>query len=131
VITLVLVDDLAATRQGLRMLLALEPDLRVVGEAGDGDEALAVIAAVRPDVVVMDTAMPGLDGIAATRLLRERGVTAVVIAHSIHDDPLTQARAFEAGATAFVGKHDGFPALLAAIRASRGADPASDDHEVG
>ncbi|MCC6791957.1 MAG: response regulator transcription factor [Thermomicrobiales bacterium] len=116
VITLVLVDDLPATRQGLRMLMALEPDLTVVGEAGDGVEALALIETVRPDVVVMDTAMPGMDGIAATRLLQERGSSTAVIVHSIHDDPITRAAAAAAGAVTFVGKHEGYPALLAAIR---------------
>jgi DNA-binding NarL/FixJ family response regulator len=119
VITLVLVDDLAATRQGLRMLLALEPDMTVVGEAANGEEALALIETARPDVVVMDTAMPGLDGIAATRLLRERGASAAVIVHSIHDDPVMQASAAAAGAVAFVGKHDGYPALLTAIRSAK------------
>lgn len=119
VITLLLVDDLAATRQGLRMLLALEPDLVVVGEAADGGDALALIDDLAPDVVLMDTEMPGMDGITAIQQLRARGSRAAILVHSIHDDPVTRARAAAAGATAFVGKHEGSPALLAAIRAVR------------
>ncbi|WP_435158672.1 response regulator [Amycolatopsis sacchari] len=68
-IRLVIADDQALVRLGLRVLLRGEPDLQLVGEASDGDEALALIRRHRPDVVLMDVRMPGLDGIAALRLL--------------------------------------------------------------
>ena len=62
-----IVDDQALVRAGFRMILEIEPDLHVVGEAGDGEQAVAQVAALRPDVVLMDVRMPGLDGIAATQ----------------------------------------------------------------
>lgn len=116
-IKIVLVDDLMATRQGLRMLLELEPDVIVVGEAGDGAEALELVDRVRPDVIVLDAEMPRMDGIAAIEALRERGDGVVTVVHSIHDDAATRARAAAAGAAAFVSKHEGYPVLLGTIRA--------------
>ncbi|MPS75562.1 MAG: response regulator transcription factor, partial [Microbacterium sp.] len=65
-IRVVLVDDQALFRAGIRMLVASQPDLEVVGEAGDGREALAVVATTRPDVVLMDIRMPVMDGLTAT-----------------------------------------------------------------
>jgi DNA-binding NarL/FixJ family response regulator len=118
VITLVLVDDQPGARQGLRMRLELEPDVAVVGEAGDGAAALDLAETLCPDVVVMDIEMPGMDGISATRALRERGQRAKVVILSLYDDATTQARAREAGAVAFVAKHQMDEPLLAAIRAA-------------
>lgn len=69
-ITVLLVDDQPGVRRGLRMRLAVEPDLRVVGEAEDGEAAVALAAALCPDVVLMDVEMPRLDGIAATTAVR-------------------------------------------------------------
>lgn len=114
---IVLVDDLAATRQGLRMAFALEPRIHVAGEASNGAEALATIARLRPDLVVMDVEMPDGDGIETTRHLRARGFAKPIVLLSIHDDSATRASATSAGASAFVTKHEGFAALMAAIRA--------------
>ena len=66
-IGVLIVDDQALVRAGFRMILEIEPDLRVVGEAVDGDQAVAQVAALGPDVVLMDVRMPGTDGVAATR----------------------------------------------------------------
>ena len=115
-IRLVLVDDQPHVRQGLRMRLALEPDVAVIGEAADGAEAVKLAEAAQPDVVVMDVAMPGMDGIDATAALRSVLPRCAVVIHSLHDDAKTQARAWAAGATAFVAKSGPSEALLAAIR---------------
>lgn len=116
-ITILLVDDRAPLREALRALLSLEPDLCVIGEAADGLTAVTMAAERDPDVVVMDVKMPHLDGIAATRALRRSVPRSRVIMVSLYDDPATRARAVEAGAAAFVGKHEvGSEALLTAIR---------------
>ena len=119
-IRILIVDDQAATRKGLRMLLSLENDLDVVGEAEDGAAGVAYALATSPDVVLMDIAMPGLDGIAATADLNALLPTSSVIVLTLHDDPQTRERALNAGAAAVLGKHEGDAALLTAIRASQG-----------
>ncbi len=115
-ITVLLVDDQPGVRRGLRMRLAVEPDLRVVGEAEDGEAAVALAAALCPDVVLMDVEMPRLDGIAATTAVRSVAPQSAVVMLSLYGDRLTQARAQAAGAVAFVEKHAGEPALVTAIR---------------
>jgi two-component system, NarL family, nitrate/nitrite response regulator NarL len=122
-ITLILVDDQAAVRQGLRMRLQLEPDLRVVGEAGDGLAALALAEAKHPDVVLLDLEMPGMDGIATTLALRSTVANSAVVLLSIHHDAAQRARALSAGASAFVEKTGGIEPLLAAIRRAAACQP--------
>lgn len=101
------------------MQLELEPDLVVVGEAADGQEALALASQLDPDVVLMDIQMRGMDGISATRALAESGRPAVVIL-SLHDGTATRTLARAAGARAFVGKHETCDVLLDAIRGAAG-----------
>lgn len=115
-ITVLLVDDQSAMRSGLRMRLELEPDMAVIGEAGDGATALALVREKHPDVVIMDIEMPGMDGIAATAAICSAVPESAVVVHSLYDDVATQARARAAGAIAFVGKHRLEAPLLAAIR---------------
>lgn len=115
-IRLLLVDDLSCVREGLRMRLALEPDLVVVGEASDGAQALALSREQTPDVVVMDIRLPVMDGIAATATLRDLAPRSAVVVHSLYEDAALRARARAAGACTFVGKHEGTEALVAAIR---------------
>lgn len=123
-IRVLLVDDQPTVLQGLRMRLALEPDLKIVGEARNGAEALAMAPLLRPDVVLMDVEMPGIDGIEATEALRRTPTQMAVVLLTIHDDAATRARARQAGVTGFVSKHDSSDAVVAAIR--RGAaDPAT------
>ncbi len=117
-----LVDDQSTIRRGLRMSLALEPDFDVVGEASDGAEAVRLARDLSPDVVVMDLVMPNMDGLAAAEALRVAAPSTAVVLLSLYDNPLTRAKAEAADCAAFVGKHEGIGALIAAIRAAiRGA----------
>ena len=115
-IRLLLVDDQPAVRRGLRMRFALEPDLEVVGEAGDAAEAISLARVLRPAVVLMDVEMPGTDGIAAIATLRQVAPHSTVVIFTLYDDAAMRARAREAGAAAFVAKHQTEETLLAAIR---------------
>lgn len=114
-IRIILVDDQPLVRQGLRMRLALEEDITVVGEAGDGPAALALVNAVAADVVIMDVEMPLLDGIDTATRLQGKSPVAVVMM-SMHDDQETRARSLAAGAVAFVSKQAPFQQLLLAVR---------------
>jgi DNA-binding NarL/FixJ family response regulator len=115
-VRLLVVDDRPAVRTGLRIWLALEPNLEVVGEADGGAEAISLTQALRPDVVLMDVEMPGMDGISATAALRSLAPQSAVVILSLHDDATTRTRAQEAGAAAFVAKHQMEETLLAEIR---------------
>lgn len=86
-IRILLVDDHAVVRQGLRMFLELDPDLEVVAEARNGEEAVALVGEFRPDVVLMDVMMPKMDGLAATQAIRQRFPdTEVLVLTSVLDD---------------------------------------------
>ncbi len=115
-ISIVLVDDQATVRRGLRMRLTIEADVEVVGEAGSGEAALRLVRSLSPDVVLMDVEMPGMDGIDATAALRAAAPQVAVVVLSLYDDARTRARAREAGAAAFVAKHQAKTTLLATIR---------------
>lgn len=115
-IRVLLVDDEAAVRQGLRMRMELEPDLLVVGEAGDGIAAVKAAQVSNPDVVVTDVEMPKMDGITAIEWLREVSPSTSAIVLSVYDDEDARARARAAGAKAFVGKQEGVEHLLDVIR---------------
>ena len=115
-IRLVLVDDQPGVRQGLRMLLALEPDITVVGEASNGREAMALVQQLAPDIVLMDVEMPEMDGIEAAAAMNASTPQSAVIMLSIYDDVSTRTRAHAAGAAAFVNKSGAIEALVATIR---------------
>jgi DNA-binding NarL/FixJ family response regulator len=115
-IRVLIADDQALVRTGFRMILGAEDDLEVVGEAGDGLEAVDLIARLRPDVVLMDIRMPGLDGIEATRrALAARPEVKVVVLTTFDLDEYVYA-ALQAGASAFLLKDAKESQLLAAIR---------------
>ncbi|MGC0314097.1 response regulator [Kitasatospora acidiphila] len=117
-IRVVIVDDHDLIRAGLRLLVDSEPDLTVAGEAGDGREAVEVVARVRPDVVLMDVQMPGTDGVTATRLLSAdpRTAAARVLVLTTYDTDEHVFGALAAGAGGFVLKTTPPPELLTAIR---------------
>ena len=115
-IRVLLVDDQRTIRQGLRMRLALEPDMDVVGEAENGELALSVAAAQHPNVVVMDVEMPVMDGIEATRELVAKQKDCAIVVLSIHDSADVRRAADRAGAFAFIAKHEPGSVLLSAVR---------------
>jgi DNA-binding NarL/FixJ family response regulator len=116
VIRVVLVDDQALFRAGIRMLVASQPDLEVVGEAGNGQEALAVVAATRPDVVLMDIRMPVTDGLTATAEILSRPEPPRIVMLTTFDLDEAAARAIRQGASGFLLKDADPEFLLAAIR---------------
>src|SRR5579862_8381559 len=114
-IRVLLVDDQQVVLRGLGLRLHLEPDMQVVGEASNGREALHLVQALAPDVVLMDVEMPEMDGIQTTTALRALHSPSVVVLISIHDDLHTRAQAQEAGAVAFVTKSGMTDELLTII----------------
>lgn len=115
-ITIVLVDAASTVRQALRMRLSLEPDMQVLGEAGDGESALVLVQQLSPSVVLMDTEIPRVDGITAAQALHTLAPQSAVVISSLHGDSATRTRAQEAGASAFIEKHEGEVPLINAIR---------------
>jgi len=117
-IRILLVDDHAMVRRGMRDFLELHADLEVVGEAGDGAEALALTDTTEPDVVIMDLLMPVMDGIAATAEIKARHPSVEVIALTSFVDEDRVTAAIEAGASGFLLKDAEADDLAAAIRAA-------------
>ena len=115
-IRLVLADDHAVLRAGLRALLAAEPDLSVVGEAGNGAEAIALVERKRPDVVVMDLDMPEMDGLEATRHIAAAGLPTRVLVLTMHEEEDSILTVLEAGGSGYVLKRSADTELLQAIR---------------
>ena len=115
-IRILLVDDHAVVRSGLRMLLNAKSGLTVVGDAADGDEAIRLAAELKPDVVLMDLSMPhGRDGLSATAELKKRLPDTSVLVLSMHDDDEYLFRAIHAGASGYVLKSAPHEELLSAI----------------
>jgi two-component system, NarL family, response regulator NreC len=116
-IRILLVDDHAVVRQGFRMILGAQPDMEIVGEAGNGREAISQAAELQPDVVVMDVAMPELNGIEATRRIAESSPRARVLALSMHKDSVYVREILRAGAKGYLLKESIDVDLLTAVRA--------------
>jgi two-component system, NarL family, response regulator NreC len=116
-IRILLADDHAVVRQGFRMILAAQADMEIVGEAGNGREAIDLAGSLKPDIVVMDVAMPELNGIEATRRLAELAPHARVIALSMHKDSVYVRETLRAGARGYLLKESGAGDLVTAIRA--------------
>jgi DNA-binding NarL/FixJ family response regulator len=126
-IRVLIVDGQAEVRRGLRMRLAIEPDMTIVGEAGDVDAALALAQALNPDVIVVDIGMRGANGVDTIKCLRAAAPAAAEVVLTLRDEEDTRVRAQEAGAQAFIEKVGGADALLHAIRglAQHPGDPVS------
>ncbi|MBI5439747.1 MAG: response regulator transcription factor [Deltaproteobacteria bacterium] len=114
--TILLVDDHRIVREGLRTLLGQQPDLEVVGEAADGRDAVAQARLLKPDAIVMDIAMPELNGVEATRLILAELPTARIVALSMYADRRFVAEILRAGALGYVLKDGAFEELVLAIR---------------
>jgi len=115
-IRILLVDDQTILRRGLAGLLDRNPDMKVVGEAGNGQEALDVISSLDPDVVLMDVRMPVMDGVTATRELVRRGVRAGIIILTTFDDDEFIFEGISAGARGYLLKDAEYEELSQAIR---------------
>lgn len=115
-IRIVVADDHRLIRDGLCALIRSEPDMDVVGEAADGRELAAIVAKKRPDVVLMDVAMPQLNGVEATRQIVELGSAARIIAVSMHNDRQVVQGILDAGAVGYVLKDSAFDELAHAVR---------------
>ncbi len=116
-INVFLADDHTVLRDGLRLLLETQPDVKVVGEAAGGRETVQQVMQLRPDIVIMDIAMPKLNGIAATQQIREACPSTQVIILSMHSTDEHVFRALEAGARGFVLKEAAGSEVVSAVRA--------------
>jgi DNA-binding NarL/FixJ family response regulator len=117
-ITLLIADDHPVVRDGLSGMFARDPGFEVLGEAGDGAEAVRLAQALSPDVILMDLRMPGTDGLTAIGELARRGVTARVLVLTTYDTDSYVLPAIEAGATGYLLKDAPREELLRAVRAA-------------
>ena len=115
-IRVLVVDDHRMFAEALEMLLAGEEDVEIAGAVGTGEEALEVVARVGPDVVLMDIDLPGIDGIEATRRIRELSPLTQVVIITAYQEPAVMAQAVEAGACGFVPKTETADQLVGVIR---------------
>ena len=117
-IRLLLVDDHEVVRTGIRMLLESQSDIKILGEASTGAEAIQMAREFRPDVVVMDITLPDITGIEATRRLKDRQPEIAVVALTIHEDEQYFFEMLQAGASGYVPKRAAPEDLISAIRAA-------------
>lgn len=116
-ITVLIADDHAVVRDGLRLLLQSQPDIKVVGQAADGREAVRMALQLKPDVIVMDLAMPGLNGTDATALIVEKCESAKVVMLSMYSTVEHVYRALQAGAMGYLRKESAGSEVVDAVRA--------------
>ena len=115
-ISVLLVDDHALVRRGLRLILEDAPDVAVVGEAGEGAAAVQLALELKPQVIVMDCAMPGMSGLTATRKILQQSAQARILMLSMHSEDTLVRQALEAGARGYVLKNAVDLDLVAAVR---------------
>lgn len=114
--TIFLADDHQIVRQGLRVLLEAEPDFSIVGEAADGLEASLLVEQLKPDVLILDLAIPGLNGLDVTKKVKQNTPRTLVIILSMHSNEGYVLQAFKNGAVAYVIKKSNVDELLLAVR---------------
>jgi len=115
-IRLMLVDDHEVVRTGLKTFLETQPGLKVVAEASNGQEAVARALEVRPDIIIMDISMPGMDGLAATRSVKTQWADAVILTLTVHEDKFYFMEMLAAGASGYLTKQAASEELVQAIR---------------
>src|SRR5687767_8897395 len=115
-IRILLIDDHAMLRAGLRALLDAEPGMEVVGEAGTGEDGIAMTERLQPDVVVMDLSMPGIGGLEATRRISQAGQETRVLVLTMHGEEEHLLPVLEAGGSGYVNKRSADEELIEAIR---------------
>jgi DNA-binding NarL/FixJ family response regulator len=115
-ISILIVDDQAVVRDGLRSMLRIEPDMSVIGEAADGQEAVELASALHPDVILLDVRMPGMDGLTTLPQLKARCPRSSVIMVTLYDDPDYLVAAVSAGAAGYVLKDATREELVRAVR---------------
>ena len=125
-ITVLLADDHALVRRGFRRLLEDDPDLTVVGEAADGDEAIRLAGSLKPRVVIMDCAMPGTSGLSATRRILERAPDTLILMLSMHSEETLVRQALQAGARGFILKDALDLDLAGAVKKAVGGETVLD-----
>ncbi len=130
-IRVLICDDQEVVREGLRVILTKAPDIKVVGVAGDGAEALALLDVARPDVVLMDLKMPGMNGIQATRQIRERFPQVRVLVLTTYDADEWVFDAIRSGAAGYVLKDTPVESLTAAIQAAAAGKTPVDPNVAG
>ena len=116
-VRILLADDHAVVRQGFRMILGQEPDLEVVGEAGNGADAVRLVEEVKADIAVIDISMPGMNGVEATRLIRQNSPECKVLVLSMHRDAVYVRETLRSGASGYILKDSIDQDLLNAVRA--------------
>ncbi len=116
-ISLLLADDHAVVRAGTRQLLERQPDMRVIGEASNGEEAVRLAVQLKPDVVIMDVRMPGMSGVEATRRIKQEVPQVAVLVLTAHDDDEYIFALLQAGANGYLLKTAEIDELVRAIRA--------------
>jgi DNA-binding NarL/FixJ family response regulator len=114
-ITCLIVDDHEVVREGLRLALSRAPHIRVIGEASDGESAVTLVERRRPDVVIMDVRMPGMDGLAATKVLTERNPDVSVLIFTAYSERSLLSRGLESGAKGYILKEAPHQTLLRAF----------------